>query len=87
MYIAVLSLLTIVTSISSISCGYPEYKENHLYVHLIPHSHDDVGWVKTAYEYYFGVDDNYAEGNYISIREIITNVIEELTMVPERKFT
>ena len=43
---------------------------------MIPHSHDDVGWVKTTYEYYFGVDDNVAEGNHISVREIIDNVIE-----------
>ena len=26
----------------------------HLYVHLIPHSHDDVGWLKTPDEYFTG---------------------------------
>lgn len=29
-------------------------RNEHLYVHLIPHSHDDVGWLKTPDEYFTG---------------------------------
>ena len=30
-------------------------------MHLIPHSHDDVGWLNTVDEYFYGTNDtNYA---------------------------
>ena len=28
-----------------------------LTVHLVHHTHDDVGWLKTVDEYYSGIDD------------------------------
>ena len=28
--------------------------DDHLYVHLITHTHDDVGWLKTVDEYFTG---------------------------------
>ena len=31
-----------------------DYDPEKLYVHLVPHTHDDVGWQKTVDEYYYG---------------------------------
>jgi hypothetical protein len=55
----------------------------HIYVHMIPHTHDDVGWLKTVDEYYTGGSgdpNRYVEG-------IIHTAFEEVQKNPERKFT
>ncbi|CAG2165196.1 unnamed protein product, partial [Oppiella nova] len=60
-------------------CGYdncPATDPKKLNIHLIPHSHDDVGWMVTA--------DQYADG---STNQIITNVVKELEKNGDRRFT
>ncbi len=36
----------------------PAANDEMLYVHLLPHSHDDVGWLKTVDMYFTGSGDS-----------------------------
>jgi len=45
---------------------------DHIYVHMIAHSHDDVGWLKTVDQYFTGSRQDIAVA---SVREIISTVI------------
>jgi hypothetical protein len=52
-------------------------------VHLIPHSHDDVGWLKTVDQYFYGKENDI----YVaSVQEIINTVVEELGKDPNRRY-
>ena len=37
-----------------------KYAERQITVHLISHTHDDVGWLKTVDEYFSGSNNNVA---------------------------
>jgi hypothetical protein len=56
-----------------------------LFVHLIPHTHDDVGWLKNPDEYFSGTAMNTLQYAYVEL--IIDSVINELLEDPAKKFT
>ena len=53
-------------------------------VHLVPHTHDDVGWLKTVDEYYSGANNSI---QHAAVRNIISSVVTSLQKDPARQFT
>ncbi|KAL1490679.1 hypothetical protein ABEB36_013334 [Hypothenemus hampei] len=66
---------------SCVQC--PEIDPDKINVHLIHHSHDDVGWIKTVDQYYFGLNKSLQNAG---VQTIITSVVHALWDNPERKF-
>ncbi|CAJ1052920.1 lysosomal alpha-mannosidase [Xyrichtys novacula] len=68
------------------TCGYQSChatKPGMLNVHLIPHTHDDVGWLKTVDQYYYG-DRN--EIQHAGVQYILDSVVDQLLKNPDRRF-
>ncbi|XP_053666254.1 lysosomal alpha-mannosidase-like [Anopheles marshallii] len=68
------------------SCGYescPKPKKHMLNVHLVPHTHDDVGWLKTVDQYYYGSKTTIQKAG---VQYILDSVVQSLLSDPERKF-
>ncbi|KAL5860797.1 hypothetical protein ACOSQ4_002093 [Xanthoceras sorbifolium] len=52
-------------------------------VHLVPHSHDDVGWLKTVDQYYVGANNSIRGA---CIQNVLDSVISSLLDDKNRKF-
>uniref|UniRef100_A0A8D0BFU9 Alpha-mannosidase n=1 Tax=Salvator merianae TaxID=96440 RepID=A0A8D0BFU9_SALMN len=68
------------------ACGYqscPATKPDMLNVHLIPHTHDDVGWLKTVDQYFFGVRNDI---QHAGVQYILDSVIPQLLADPSKRF-
>ena len=51
-------------------------------VHIVPHSHDDVGWLSTVDQYFDGTKHDQWTG----VDQTISSVVAALLQNPKRKF-
>ena len=54
-----------------------------IHVHLVPHSHCDVGWLKTVDQYYVGANNSIQNAN---VHLILDTVVEQLQLNSSRRF-
>ncbi|XP_053388235.1 lysosomal alpha-mannosidase-like isoform X2 [Mercenaria mercenaria] len=67
-------------------CGYGScnpVKDDMINVHLVPHTHDDVGWLKTVDQYYYGSKNGIQNAG---VQYVLDSVIKELLADPTRRF-
>ncbi|CAI9569330.1 unnamed protein product [Staurois parvus] len=57
--------------------------DNFLNVHLIPHTHNDVGWLKTVDQYYYGANNSI---QHAGVQYILDSVIPQLLADPNKRF-
>ncbi|XP_059848318.1 lysosomal alpha-mannosidase [Hypanus sabinus] len=71
---------------SAPKCGYqscPAVKPKMLNVHLVPHTHDDVGWLKTVDQYFYGAKTYIQRAG---VQYILDSVIPQLQADPSKRF-
>ena len=71
---------------SGFECNFKDstrLDEEKLQVHLVPHTHDDVGWLKTVDEYFYGA---YNSIQHAGVQYILDSVIPQLSADPSKRF-
>lgn len=62
----------------------PHAVDEVLTVHVVPHTHDDVGWLKTVDEYYTGQNNSI---QYAYVKLVLDTVVRSLAENANRTFT
>lgn len=85
--LASLLLAAALTAVTAQQCHVYETNagpvEGKLNVHLVAHTHADVGWLKTVDQYYIGTNNSI---QVATVKYILDSVITKLEESPDRKF-
>ena len=70
---------------SSFKCSpnVPVTDAEKLQIHLVPHTHDDVGWLKTVDEYFYGSNNSI---QHAGVQYILDSVVPALLEDPDKRF-
>ncbi|KAF8118095.1 hypothetical protein N665_0006s0095 [Sinapis alba] len=74
---------------SSVESRYMVYNTSHtmvpgkLNVHVVPHSHDDVGWLKTVDQYYVGSNNSI---QVACVQNVLDSIVPALLADKNRRF-
>ncbi|CAL1274579.1 unnamed protein product [Larinioides sclopetarius] len=63
--------------------GCPTGEKDKLNVHLVCHTHNDVGWLKTVDQYFYGANQSIQRAG---VQYIIDSVIQSLVHDPSKRF-
>lgn len=89
LFVGEMRALTLAASCAVAAAVYRKYNttskrvEGKINVHIVPHTHDDVGWLKTVDQYYYGANNHIQHAN---VQSIIDATISSLLDNPDRKF-
>ncbi|KAF5918545.1 hypothetical protein HPG69_006885 [Diceros bicornis minor] len=61
----------------------PLVQPDMLNVHLVAHTHDDVGWLKTVDQYFYGIQNDV---QHAGVQYILDSVLSSLLADPTRRF-
>ena len=86
LYLVIFIFLAIyIFPVAPFTCPTNKAKKNvgKLQIHLVPHTHDDVGWLKTVDEYFYGANNSI---QHAGVQYILDSVIPALAGDPNKKF-
>ena len=69
-------------------CRMSESSNKVLNIHIVPHTHDDVGWLKTVDQYYYGLNNTIQDANVSAILDsVLVSLSNPSTRHYKRTFT
>lgn len=81
-WLCLAAICSLIVSAQSQCVSCPPTSDDAYNVHLVPHSHMDLGWLKTVEQYYYGTN---AKVTTDAVQFIYDSVVQELPKDERRR--